>query len=369
MISLPLKLSRRTVWFTTALRAAPGAFSLRPVSGLPWRAVLKLTRRRWRLQLFEWIEEVISSLVRFGIRKSFRSLLAPTTRIAGWMFISTRDGWSDPMEDPVFVVFTLYTEVYQLMSVCWPDPEWVLGSMIRARGSSWRMSGPQDLFHPKAPWTGWPFFQLKEPVKPTLGGRFVEGGGLPLKVSYSAGDGISSGVGSSTPWKSEERGDLRDEGRDGIREGDGDRLKKKGRIVADQIPGVARASRDVQDGVHGGAPFSDEDDWEKVSHSSIVDWFWLTALQNGVGGVRLGAYCFWSEKTTHHCSGKVTHRSCVLLVAVRTTRMVWSTSLHQQCLAQEKDRAADLLFTFPWFQTSQKCGNGEMFVYWWRNSG
>ena len=130
---------------------------------------------------------------------------------------------------------------------------------------------PQDLFTPKAPWTGWTFFQLKESIKPALGGQFVEGSGLPLKASYSGESDVPTGASSSAPWTEENGGGLHGTGRDGVDGCEGDRLKKKGRIVANQIPGITKFSRDASDGRPVEERLSDEDEWEKISHSSIVD--------------------------------------------------------------------------------------------------
>lgn len=130
---------------------------------------------------------------------------------------------------------------------------------------------PQDLFVPKASWTGWTLFQLREPVKPALGGKFVEGAGQPLSRGYYQEAASSSGVELSPPWTPDEIGGPEGIAGRGFVGRDGERVIEKGRIVTNQIPGLGRDGPKQSPGLHEEDLLSDEDEWERISHNSIVD--------------------------------------------------------------------------------------------------
>ena len=121
---------------------------------------------------------------------------------------------------------------------------------------------PGNLYDPKRIWRGWTFLKLKAPVKPSLGGLFVEGAGLPIPNSrvgcveahldehQDCDGGGYAATGSST------------DGGLGVGYAEGTTLDR-GRIVCRQLPmNVAVNSPTIpspQDGL-----LSDEDSWEKI---------------------------------------------------------------------------------------------------------
>ena len=130
---------------------------------------------------------------------------------------------------------------------------------------------PQDLFVPKARWTGSTLFQLRGPVKPALGGKFVEGAGQPLSRGYHREAASSSGVELSPPWTPDESGGPEGVAGRGLIGRAGERVIEKGRIVTNQIPGLKSDGPKQSLDLHDEDPLSDESEWERISRSSILD--------------------------------------------------------------------------------------------------
>ena len=121
---------------------------------------------------------------------------------------------------------------------------------------------PGNLYDPKKIWRGWTFLKLKVPVKPSLGGLFVEGAGLPIAGSLVVGGGAHGDVhqdceaGGYVATGSSTDGGL------GVGYAGGTALDR-GRIVCRQLPMNVTMSSSVNP-LNQDELLSDEESWEKI---------------------------------------------------------------------------------------------------------
>ena len=128
-----------------------------------------------------------------------------------------------------------------------------------------RWSDPSENLHsPKMLWRGWTFFKLRCPVKPSLGGHFVEGAGLPLPTSIDVVNGVQgleheeeTSARFSTPGNSAGSSD-------GVGYAVGS-TTVRGRIVCDQLPLKPSLSGPKSTSSPPEDQLSDDESWEKVS--------------------------------------------------------------------------------------------------------
>lgn len=123
---------------------------------------------------------------------------------------------------------------------------------------------PENLHSPKMLWRGWTFFKLRCPVKPSLGGRFVEGAGLPLPTSIDVASGVQgleheeeTSARFSTTGNSAGSSD-------GVGYAVGS-TTVRGRIVCDQLPLKANVSGPMSTSSPPEDQLSEDESWEKVS--------------------------------------------------------------------------------------------------------
>lgn len=123
---------------------------------------------------------------------------------------------------------------------------------------------PENLHSPKMLWRGWTFFKLRCPVKPSLGGHFVEGAGLPLPTSIDVVNGVQgleheeeTSARFSTPGNSAGSSD-------GVGYAVGS-TTVRGRIVCDQLPLKPSLSGPKSTSSPPEDQLSDDESWEKVS--------------------------------------------------------------------------------------------------------
>ena len=136
-----------------------------------------------------------------------------------------------------------------------------------------------NLFSPKKLWRGWTFFELRTPMRPTYGARYVEHTPLPEQgevIAHHEGGGESRSSAElrvGGPRREDEvfggdgvlpsREDLG--GGRGYRRGGAD---GRGRLVANQLP---LGTSSAQSSKPCDTPLSDESEWERISTCSLVD--------------------------------------------------------------------------------------------------
>lgn len=121
---------------------------------------------------------------------------------------------------------------------------------------------PGNLYDPKLSWRGYTFFKLRVPLKPALGGRFVEGAGLPLPFPEGSVDEKEKI--ETPPGLGDNYG--RTGGSAGSSSGSGyavGSVADRGRVICPQLPvNVKIGSTTFQSPAED--PLSDDGSWEQV---------------------------------------------------------------------------------------------------------
>lgn len=135
-----------------------------------------------------------------------------------------------------------------------------------------------DVFTPKKVWRGWTFFELRTPMRPSYGARYVEHTPLARPSEASASHVVEEfRSGSRDGTTSRDDATLPPSGIPGVQRGySRGGANVRGRVVADQLPSALPPGLEPPASTTGlefqiDDPLSDESEWDKITVCSLVD--------------------------------------------------------------------------------------------------